>query len=204
MASPGTWARYIFTKFKSTLTHSFKGYGSGQITEKELIERFKTLWRSKLTFIDVYKGEEMAPTFSSQGETLLIRTLPKPSPRSVFVGDVVTLKDPNDSTKVLVRRVAALEDEEMVSTDEDDESFRILPGHCWVLCDNEALGPKVPEAPDSRTFGPLPLTNIVGRAIYCSRSAVDHGFVRNSDEAMQEDSAVLAVELDVDEMTKQG
>jgi hypothetical protein len=59
------------------------------------------------------------------------------------------------------------------------------------------------EALDSRTFGPLPLSNIVGRAIYCSRSRSEHGFVQNSDEAMHDDSAVLAVELDVEEMTSQ-
>jgi type IV secretory pathway protease TraF len=35
------------------------------------------------------------------------------------------------------------------------------------------------EAVDSRTFGPLPLSNIIGRAIYCSRSPVEHGFVQN-------------------------
>jgi hypothetical protein len=80
-------------------------------------------------------------------------------------------------------------------------SFKLKPGTCWVLCDNESLSPK--EALDSRTFGPLPLSNIVGRAIYCSRSRSEHGFVQNSDEAMHDDSAVLAVELDVEEMTSQ-
>lgn len=35
------------------------------------------------------------------------------------------------------------------------------------------------ESRDSRSFGPLPLSNIVGRAIYGTRSPVDHGFVVN-------------------------
>lgn len=35
------------------------------------------------------------------------------------------------------------------------------------------------EAKDSRTFGPVSLTDIVGRAIYCLRTAVDHGPVNN-------------------------
>jgi hypothetical protein len=47
------------------------------------------------------------------------------------------------------------------------------------------------------------MNNIIGRAIYYSRSAVEHGFVQNSDEAMHVDSPVLAIELDVEEMTSQ-
>lgn len=64
--------------------------------------------------------------------------------RSVFVGDVVMLKDPQNPEKELVRRVAALEGEEMVSTNEEDEPFQLGPGTCWVLCDNESISPKVP------------------------------------------------------------
>lgn len=95
----------------------------------------------------------------------------------------------------------------MESSDPDDEPFHLAPGTCWVLCDNEDLSPKVPvwtfgtsqcpmigteslliayyctslfqEAIDSRSFGPLLLRNITGRAIYHSRSAVEHGFVEN-------------------------
>jgi hypothetical protein len=63
--------------------------------------------------------------------------------RSVFVGDVVMLKDPENSEKELVRRVAALEGDEMLSSKEDEASFKLKPGTCWVLCDNESLSPKV-------------------------------------------------------------
>lgn len=35
------------------------------------------------------------------------------------------------------------------------------------------------EANDSRTFGPVPMSDIVGRVIYCLRTAVDHGPVQN-------------------------
>jgi len=35
------------------------------------------------------------------------------------------------------------------------------------------------EAYDSRTFGPISMADIVGRAIYCLRTAVDHGPVSN-------------------------
>lgn len=36
-----------------------------------------------------------------------------------------------------------------------------VQGHCWVLADNEQLEP--PHVIDSRSFGPLPLSNVVGR-----------------------------------------
>ncbi|MED6213792.1 hypothetical protein PIB30_096793 [Stylosanthes scabra] len=58
------------------------------------------------------------------------------------------------------------------------------------------------EAYDSRTFGPVQITDIVGRVIYCLRSAVEHGRVQNSQSSMQQDLPVLEVELDVDEMAK--
>ncbi|MED6190357.1 hypothetical protein PIB30_105067 [Stylosanthes scabra] len=88
----------------------------------------------------------------------------------------------------------------MVSTDEKDEPFVLDKDQCWVKADNEKL--KAKEAYDSRTFGPVQMTDIVGRVIYCLRSAVDHGRVQNSQSSMQQDLPVLEVELDVDEMAK--
>lgn len=56
-------------------------------------------------------------------------------PKKVFVGDVVLLKDPINSEDYLVRRLAAIEGYEMVSTDEKDEPFvleKINVG-CWLI-----------------------------------------------------------------------
>lgn len=55
----------------------------------------------------------------------------------MWVDDVVLLRHPNDSKQSLVRRVAALEGEEMLSTDPEDKPFRIEPNSCWVLADNQ-------------------------------------------------------------------
>lgn len=142
----------------------------------------------------------MEPTFSAQGETLLVRKLPSPCARSVFIGDVVVFKDPSDLEKEQVRRVAAIEGDEMVSTDENDKPFELEQGSCWVLCDSSSVNAK--SAGDSRAFGPVSMRNIVGRVIYSSRSSFDHGQVTNSEEAMRQDSPVLAVELDVDELSR--
>ncbi|KAI3431274.1 hypothetical protein D9Q98_004335 [Chlorella vulgaris] len=100
----------------------------------------------------------------------------------------------------MVRRVAAMPGDELV-TGEDEEaagfdSIVIPEGHCWVLADNEQLAP--PHVIDSRSFGPLPLSLVMGRILYCARSETDHGPVENSEEGMAADAPVLEAELDVD------
>lgn len=140
----------------------------------------------------------MAPTIS--GGTLLVRKLPVADPTRVFVGDVVLVKDPENKDNHIVRRLAATEGYEMVSTDANDEPFVLEKDQCWVLADDEKLKPK--EAGDSRKFGPVPITDIVGRVIYYLRTAVDHGPVQNNYRSMRKDSPVLEIELDVDEMAK--
>ncbi|KAI7993024.1 Mitochondrial inner membrane protease subunit 1 [Camellia lanceoleosa] len=201
MVSLSTWFRYIAHKLEYSVSLSWKNYKRGQITDTEVGDAiWKNLFQGKLTYLHWNKGEEMAPTIVGQGGTLLVRKLPSTDPTRVFVGDVVVVKDPVNTDNYLVRRLAAIEGYEMVSTDEKDEPFVLEKDQCWVLSDNENLKPK--EAKDSRIFGPVPMTDIVGRVIYCLRTAVDHGPVQNSHFSMRKDSPVLEVELDVDEMAK--
>ncbi|XP_009804125.1 mitochondrial ATP-independent inner membrane protease subunit 2-like isoform X2 [Nicotiana tabacum] len=201
MVSAATWIRYVVSKLEYSASVGWKNYKGGQITDRELGDTiWKNFFQGKLTFMHFNKGEEMAPTLGAQGGTLLVRKIPWVDPTKVFVGDVVVLKDPVKSDDYLVRRLAAVEGYEMVSTDEKDEPFVLEKDQCWVLADNENVKPK--EAKDSRTFGPVSLTDIVGRAIYCLRTAVDHGPVNNSHFSVQKDSPVLEVELDVDEMAR--
>lgn len=63
--------------------------------------------------------------------------------RRVYVGDVVVMKDPENSDNYLVRRLAAIEGYEMVSKDEKDEPFLLEKDQCWVLADNDKLKPQV-------------------------------------------------------------
>ncbi|XP_059298018.1 mitochondrial ATP-independent inner membrane protease subunit 2-like isoform X1 [Lycium barbarum] len=202
MVSAATWIRYAVDKLQYSASVGWKNYKGGQITDRELGDTiWKNFFQGKLTFLHFNKGEEMAPTLGAQGGTLLVRKIPWVDPTKIFVGDVVVLKDPIKSDDYLVRRLAAIEGYEMVSTDEKDEPFVLEKDQCWVLADNENVKPKQ-EAKDSRTFGPVSLTDIVGRAIYCLRTAVDHGPVNNSHFSVQKDSPVLEVELDVDEMAR--
>ena len=77
----------------------------------------------------------------------------------------------------------------------DGDQFLIPKGHCWVMADNLEL--EAQDAVDSRAFGHLPLSNIIGRIIYQGYSVHDHGPVRNSDAAMEEDLPVIAGGVEV-------
>ncbi|XWS36438.1 hypothetical protein CRYUN_Cryun20dG0085900 [Craigia yunnanensis] len=85
----------------------------------------------------------MALTIGEQGGTLIVWKIPAADPNRVFVGDVIVLKDPDNSDNYLVRRLAAAEGYEMVIEDEKDEPFVLETDQCWVLADNEKLKPKV-------------------------------------------------------------
>ncbi|XP_027096531.1 uncharacterized protein LOC113762883 isoform X2 [Coffea eugenioides] len=196
MVSISTLLRYVGCRMEYAARVGMKSYERGA----KDVDIMKNFFQGKLTFLHFNKGEEMAPTIGSQGGTLLVRKIPMPDAKRVFVGDLVVLKDPANSDDYLVRRLAAIEGYEMVSTDDKDEPFVLEDDQCWVLADNENIKPK--EAHDSRTFGPVSMTDIVGRVIYCLRNAVDHGPVSNSQFSMRYDSPILEVELDVDEMVK--
>ncbi|KAK4756256.1 hypothetical protein SAY87_006383 [Trapa incisa] len=201
MVSLTTWARYIVQKLDYSITVGWKNYKGGYITDAQLGDTiWKNLFQGKLTFLHSSRGEEVASGLNTLGSTLLVRRIPNANPGRVLVGDVVVLKDPESSDNYLVRRLAATEGYEMVSTNEEEQPFVLDRDECWVLADDQKLKPK--EAKDSRTFGPVSMADIVGRAIYSLKTAVDHGPVRNSRPSMMRDSAVLEVELDVDEMVK--
>ncbi len=60
-------------------------------------------------------------------------------------GDVVALRDPREPWRVLVKRVAAV-----------DRAADVL----------EVRGDAPDASTDSRTFGPVPMTSVVGRVVY--------------------------------------
>ena len=58
-----------------------------------------------------------------------MRCLPRISGKSVFAGDVVAFKPPPGvDGDLLIRRVAAVEGEEMISDDPEDKAFYLKPG----------------------------------------------------------------------------
>lgn len=134
-------------------------------------------------------------------DTLLMRIIPRPSSNNVYIGDVVAFHAPfrdEGNQGIMVRRVAAMEGQEMTSDDPEDVPFRIPMDHCWVLADNQVLSH--PDVIDSRSFGPLAIQRICGRIMYNGYSRSDHGIVQNSDQAMLDDQPVLQCEFDPKKM----
>ncbi|KXZ50361.1 hypothetical protein GPECTOR_16g534 [Gonium pectorale] len=192
------------------------GHGGGLLGSLGLAYRTAVqVYEEPLTAHMYLTGPAMAPTINRRGAKdpaarcrLVVRLLRRPGPGNVRVGDVVALHSPlaqmNDETHVMVRRVAALGGDEMVSNREDQPPFVIPEGHCWVLADNGSLRPEDGEVIDSRSYGPIPLSSVIGRVVFtaCGPGPEDAGRVRNSPEASEaggwgEDEAVVAAEVDV-------
>jgi nickel-type superoxide dismutase maturation protease len=97
----------------------------------------------------VVRGDSMLPGLSAGDRLILI------PPRRLRPGAVVALTDPRRSSRILVKRVAALEG-----------------GRVTVLGDNPAA------STDSRVFGAVPISAVLGRAIYRYAPAARAGRVR--------------------------
>jgi signal peptidase I len=72
------------------------------------------------------------------GDWIVVSSLSRP-PR---VGEIVLVRDPRDPANLMLKRVAA-----------------VAAGACTVL------GDRPDESTDSRTFGSVPLANVLGRAL---------------------------------------
>jgi hypothetical protein len=130
---------------------------------------------------------------------ILARRLAHPF-RSVSVGDVVAFTHPLDSSRTLVRRVSAVEGDELV--DVINASVYVVPkDHAWLTADADAdvvatVGGKTTNRhEDSRSFGPIDMRAIEWRVMYSLRNSVDHGEVVNSAEGHVADAPVLEAEL---------
>jgi nickel-type superoxide dismutase maturation protease len=83
-------------------------------------------------------GRSMEPALRA-GDWIVVSSLSRP-PK---VGAIVLVRDPRDNENLMLKRVAAVAD-----------------GACTVL------GDRPEESTDSRTFGPVPLTYVLGRAVF--------------------------------------
>ena len=105
-----------------------------------------------------------------------------------------------DACSPIVRRVAAIEGDEIECRNDSEKGFALPPDTVWLSCDNEETTTGVGR--DSRTFGPVHMHRIVGRVVYTARSRADHGAFKNSEEAMEEDAPVIEQELCVKTLTE--
>lgn len=70
-------------------------------------------------------------------------------------GNIILFRYPDDRSKLYVKRIAGLPGDTLSI---DDSTVFVPHGHVFVLGDNEK------NAIDSRTFGPVPLCDVVGKA----------------------------------------
>jgi nickel-type superoxide dismutase maturation protease len=73
------------------------------------------------------------------GDWIVVSKLSRP-PR---LGEIVLVRDPRNSANLMLKRVSGVAD-----------------GTCTVL------GDRLEESTDSRTFGPVPVANVLGRALF--------------------------------------
>lgn len=176
-----------------------------------LAEAVRAASEDAMTRIFEFRGGAMKPSLGStndargksagsslgEKEYLLARRLAHPF-RSARVGDVVAFAHPSGDSRTLVRRVSALEGDELV--DVTNASVYVVPkDHAWVTADADADGEVVGKKgrhEDSRSFGPVHARSLEWRVIYSLRSAADHGAVENSELARVADAPVLEAELE--------
>ncbi len=80
---------------------------------------------------------------------------------AIHRGDVVVISDPKDPSQTLVKRVSALEKEEVSAENSPNGLTYRVPAHSiYVLGDNRDV------SVDSREFGPVPLDSVTGKCVH--------------------------------------
>ncbi|KAG1671880.1 hypothetical protein FOA52_003447 [Chlamydomonas sp. UWO 241] len=110
-------------------------------------------------FFSKVSGPSMFPTFSGQGDVVVVDALSKW--RGIIrPGDVVICSRPVDPKENIIKRVTAVGDQYVVVYPDRDHTHvrRVLvpPGHMWIEGDNPA------HSLDSRQYGPVPLALVKG------------------------------------------
>jgi inner membrane protease subunit 1 len=119
-------------------------------------------------------GPSMIPTISGDlpGEMVFIDCFSyKIQKKTYKVGDVVISEPPNDTDKMVCKRIAAIEGDEVIVMSRNanhrvsafaklPEGIVVPPGHVWLAGDN------CNNSTDSRTYGPVPIALIQGKVCY--------------------------------------
>lgn len=194
----------MLTRIRLGLDETIAQMQTTTATLPSAVQKGLEAYSKELTSVIYLSGAAMVPALNAKATTdasavekLLVRLFPRPSFKDLHVGDTVALQSPlSAEQQILVRRLAAVEGEEMVSDEAEVQSWPLPEGQCWVLSEAESF--KASEVIDSRSFGPLPVENIIGRVIYQCQSPTEHGPTANSERAMAEDAVILDAELDVE------
>jgi hypothetical protein len=141
MAHRGVSLRYLAAKLAASAEQvGIEMQSSATTGFSEALAKGMEAFRRQLTSVGVVTGISMAPTLNSDAltqpdaaEKFLMRLIPRPvAQRSVFDGDVIAFTSPlaspgSSSESIMVRRVAALEGEELVSDEPDEDETIVIP-----------------------------------------------------------------------------
>lgn len=122
---------------------------------------------ARTNYIEAFKipSASMEPAVLRGDRILVDKTAYRRLPPRV--GDIVVFVSPDDRSKMFIKRIAGLPDDTLTRPDGGVET--VPHGMTYVLGDNRGA------STDSRSFGYLPLRDIVGRARQVYYSAGDGG-----------------------------
>jgi hypothetical protein len=128
--------RYAWARAAGPLQAALRGVTDGQLRVTEALSRaWQEAQRGKLTSVLPLRSAAMAPALGGVSpEALLVRHLPHVDASTVHRGDVIVLRSPSPPPEVLVRRIVALEGDEMVSELPGDEPFVCVLARLLFVC----------------------------------------------------------------------
>ncbi|MCH7883234.1 signal peptidase I [Patescibacteria group bacterium] len=103
----------------------------------------------------IVSGESMVPTFQS-GDYLIVDEFTYNFLRDPQKGEVIVFRFPEQPSKFFIKRIVGLPGEVVMM---DDRSWQLGEEEYFVVGDNRE------SSLDSRSWGPLPEGNIIGRAL---------------------------------------
>lgn len=113
-------------------------------------------------FISKVSGPSMFPTFSGQGDIVLVDATTRWND-TIKPGDIVICSRPVDPSENIIKRVTAVADEVVVVYPDRDHAdirrVQVPPGHIWIQGDNPT------HSLDSRQYGAVPLALVRGRVV---------------------------------------
>lgn len=139
-------------------------------------------------------GPSMEPTIDADGETAFVYKLPYIFGKKFDKGNVVVLVSPEDSKKLVCKRVAAIENE-IIIEERGQGTYvmtRVPPGHYYVRGDNPR------QSNDSRNYGPVIEDQLLG-LITWKFSWKRYRFERVASEAPAPDYVVVESVADLHE-----
>ncbi|KXJ20170.1 mitochondrial inner membrane protease subunit 2 [Exaiptasia diaphana] len=111
--------------------------------------------------VSVIQGSSMKPCLNPDYRYRDIVTIRRIGPGSytrIHRGDVVSLLDPEDPSRTIIKRVIGLQGDTIKTLGYKNKYVKIPKGHCWVEGDNHKT------SFDSNTFGPVAVGLIYGKA----------------------------------------